>query len=37
MSRLTRDPHSAIGSKATAVGRRHEELCTLDHLTEASA
>jgi hypothetical protein len=37
MSHLARDPHSGIGSKATAVGRRHEKVCTLDHLTEASA
>ena len=37
MSHLTRDPRSGIGSKATAVGRRQEEVCTLDHLTEASA
>jgi len=37
MSHLTRDPRSGIGSKATAVGRRHEKACTLDHLSEASA
>jgi hypothetical protein len=37
MSHLTRDPRSGIGSKATAVGRQHEKVCTLDHLTEAFA
>ena len=37
MSDLTRDPRGGIGSKAPAVGRRHQTFCTLDHPTEASA
>lgn len=37
MSHLTRAPRSGIGSKANAVGRRHEKAIPRDHLTEAAA